>query len=240
MAISPSDPLVRIEGLSAINGPASVNAVLLDSVQTANFEGIWVPWLFVKQGSLEVSGVMSTLSLQLYGTNSLSPTNSYTLTIGGSATNMDVVTIAFNFPGLPAINVPFTVTTGLTNPQIATGVGNAINASATLLAIGVSASVSSNVVTVTWPSSAPLNSIGQFSSTSSSPVALFLNLSSSVSGSATETVTIAPGVGGSTVGSAITALGMTQFTISARYLKIRITTLTGGGATITAIAQGTA
>jgi hypothetical protein len=233
---SPYDPILRAEGIQAINGPASLNAILLDTITSVPFEGIWVPWLFVKQGSLEISGTFATLSCQLYGTNALSPLNSFVVTVTGSGTLNDVSTLLFT---LPTVVVPIAYTSvGADTPTvIATALVASINANASLLALGFRATNLAGVITVTWPSPSPF--FGPGAATTSSPgVAPVLLLTSSVTGSATEIFAIAAGVGGSALGTAITALGMTQFTFSARWLKIRITTLTGGN--VTAIAQGTA
>ena len=238
MAASPYDPLVRIEGLPSISGPASINAMLLDMVSSTPFEGIWVPWLFVKQGSLEVSGSMSTLSLQLYGTNLLYPVNSYTITCGGTANTGNVVQLNFTTP-LGVFQAAFTDTTGNTTTQIAQGIVASINTNAVLASFGFQASNLANVVTVTWPSQVPTVVLPGYSTTTPS-VLQVVTIATNVTGSATETLAVAAGTTGSAVGSAITSLGMTQFTLSARWLKVRLTTLTGGGANITAVAQGTA
>ncbi len=231
------DPLYRIEGIPSVQGPTSINAQLLDGVNTANFEGLWVPWLYVKQGSLEISGTFATLSCQLYGTNAISPLNSFTATIGGTITNGDTVSLNFSFPASNLVTITVPVVTAETTAQIAAALVAGINANPTLASYGVQASAPASVITITWPSPSPFPGQGTYT-TSNPDVAPVLTLTSAVTGGATETVAIAPGVGGSTLGSAITAAGMTQFTFSARWLKIRVTTLTGGN--VNAIAQGTA
>lgn len=233
---SPSDPMVRIEGLSAINGPASINAVLLDLVTSAGYEGVWVPWLFTKQGSLEISGTFATLSCQLWGTNAINPLNSYTVTITGSATAADVITLTFvTVPG--TITASYTVAGGNTVTQMAAGLVAAVLANQAFAQQGIQATNVAGVVTVTWPSPAPFYGQGAYS-TNNPGYAPNINLTAAVTGSATESVAIAPGAVGSSLGSAITAAGMTQFTFSSRWLKLRITTLTGGN--VSAVAQGTA
>lgn len=237
----PYDPFLRIEGLTAVNGPASINAVLLDSVTSVPYEGVWFPWMFVKQGSLEVSGSMSTLSCQLYGTNAMAPTNSYTITMTGTAATGNNLTTNLILP-TGTITAVFADTTGNTTTQIATGVAAAINTAvqASTPMWGIVATSATNVVTITWPAIPPTQGGGGFVSQSSPAIAPMMAITTAVSGSASETMTLAAGSTGSAVGSAITALSMTQFTVSARFLKVRITTLTGGGANITATAQGSA
>lgn len=231
----PTDPIVRVEGLSAISGPASINSTLLDAVSVANYEGVWAPWLFVKQGSLEVSGTFATLSCQLFGTNQINPLNSYAITIAGSFTAADIITLNFTTP-LGVLAATYTVSGGDTATVAAAGLKNFINTSSAFSAQGFQASNVAGVLTVTWPTP-PFLGAGSYS-TSNPAYSPIVTVTSSVSGSATETVAVAAGSGGSALGSAITASGMTQFTLSARWLKVRITTLTGGN--VTAIAQGTA
>jgi hypothetical protein len=235
MVSTPYDPWVKIEGIPAVSGPTSINATLLDTVVTPNYEGIWVPWQFVKQGSLEISGTFATLSCQLIGTNSQNPFNSYVITFGGSATNGDVVTVNFA-TAVATLVATIPIVTSEATPTMATALAAFINTSAIFATYGFQAVAIASAVTVTWPSFYPI-SIGAFS-TSSPPPAPAVLITSSVSGGATETVTVTAGTGGSSMGSAITALGMTQFSLSARWIKIRVTTLTGGN--VTAIAQGTA
>lgn len=237
MVASPFDPLVRVEGIPAVSGPTSISAILLDAITATPYEGIWVPWLFTKQGSLEVSGSMSTLSLQLFGTNAINPVNSYVITVGGTAATGNVVTFTFITP-TGTFTASFTDTTGNTTTQIAAAVVAAINSNSILSSLGFQAANLANVITVTWPSASPP---GSFPYTTSSPsIAQVVTMTATASGTASETFAIAAGSGGSSLGSAITAFGMTQFTVSTRWLKVRLTTLTGASANVTAIAQGTA
>lgn len=252
---SPNDPFLRTEGIAAINGPASINAVLLDGVASANFEGVWVPWLFVKQGSLEITGTATSYTLSLLGTNAVSPLNSYAITIAGSSTAADVITLTFSLP-MGTLVAAFTVLGGNTATQNAAGLVAAIGANQAFAAQGIQASNLAGVITVTWPSITPSSSGGAYT-TSNPGLIQVITVSSSVSGSATETVAVAPGTGGSLLPTANPSTGaitnaaiangtsgfgtlpfMVQFSASARWLKIRVTVLSGGN--ITAIAQGTA
>lgn len=237
MVATPYDPFLRTEGLSAINGPASVNATLLDTVTSANYEGVWLPWLFVKQGSLEISGVFTGLSCQLYGTNAQSPLNSYAVTITGTVLNSgDVVTLTFTTP-LGVLTAAYTLGAAATLTTVAAGLAAIINTTLAFAQAGFMAFSLAGVLTVTWLSVVPLT--GQFTFSTSSPgVIQNVIVGSSVTGSGNEAVAVAPGSGGSALGTAITAAGMTQFTFSSRWLKVRITSLSSGS--VTAIAQGTA
>lgn len=230
------DPFVKIEGIPSTNGPTSINAILIDNISTVPYEGIWVPWMYTKQGSLDVFGTFATLSLQLYGTNQTSPMNSWTVTMGGTATNNDVVTLNIATQ-TGTIAVPITITTAETTTQMAAALAAAVNTNSSCAAQGITASSNAAVMTLSWPSPAPAQTMFPYT-TSMPAVTPLISLSSSVSGAATETVGIAAGTGGNTIGAAITAASLTQFTASARWLKIRVTTLTGGN--LTAIAQGSA
>lgn len=102
-----------------------------------------------------------------------------TATITGTATNNDVITLTFtnatfnNTYTFPR-NVSYTVTTGLTTTQIATGIAAAINADAICQLVGIIATSSANVITISQPGISANNTV----------------ITSSVSGSATEIVTI--------------------------------------------------
>lgn len=225
---SPSNPVVRVDGIPAISGQASINALLADTLVTANFEGPWVPWMFSKQTSVEVLGTFATLSCQLYTTNQLNPLNSYGITIAGTFTAADVITLTFTTP-LGVILATYTVIGGNTATIAAAGLRDFINTSSSFAAQGIQASSAAGLLTVTWPTP-PF--------TRPSAVSPLITVSGASSGSSTETVAVAVGSGGVVQGSAITGLGMTQLAITARWLKARITTLTGGNVSV--IAQGIA
>jgi RHS repeat-associated protein len=89
-----------------------------------------------------------------------------TATIGGTATTGDVLTLSVFDAGLSGgqANVNYTVQSGNTLTDIATGLKNAINANTSLQAIGVSASSSAAVVNMT-STSANLTSYAQSTST---------------------------------------------------------------------------
>jgi hypothetical protein len=244
LAATPYDALIRIEGIPAVSGPTSLNAILLDGVSTASYEGIWFPWLFVKQGSLELSGT-STFSLTLWGTNALAPLNSYAFTIAGSTTNLDILQINFATPF--GVHQAFYQTVTSDTPTIqAAGLAANINSTPAFAAMGFQASNLAGVLTVSWPSVSPA-SAGQYFTTSSPGIAQVVNVTTAVTGGATETIATAVGVGGSAIAATLaaatsslttmTAPGLYQFTASARWIKVRLTSVTGN---LTAVAQGTA
>lgn len=235
---SPWDPIERIEGMQSVVGPASINVVLADAVASVPYEGIWVPWLYSKFGSVEVYGSMSTLSCQLYSTNRIDPLNSYVVTVGGTLTVGDTLTVGATTPS-GVLVATYTTVAGDTTTTMAAGLAAYINQSIAFASLGFTATNNAAVLTVNWPSIAPPS--GMIPYTTSNPaVAQTVTLTTSVSGSATETMTVTCGVDGSTVGSAMTTLGNVVSLPTVRWLKLRVTTLTGSGAVIDAIAQGAA
>jgi hypothetical protein len=107
----------------------------------------------------------------------------------------------------------------------------AINADTKLQGLGVGASSLAAVVTVTFPSVAPITAISGDTATGAN----FIGIATSATGSATETQTVATFTNGTTLGSAIAALGLTNIPAPfPLFIKARLATLTGGGAKITA------
>jgi hypothetical protein len=99
-----------------------------------------------------------------------------TLTLAGTITNGDAVTITFTGKSLPggAISVTATAAAGDTIETLAEKVAKAINDSAALQNFGVFADDALGVVTVSWPG----------------PLGASCTVTKSVSGSATETVAL--------------------------------------------------
>lgn len=100
--------------------------------------------------------------------------NTEGLVIGGTATNADTVRATFTSSALAGspLTVSYTVGSGNTTAQMATGLANAINANGTLSGAGIVATASGSFVSVVQPSTL-------------SPQAI---LAGSVTGAATETV----------------------------------------------------
>lgn len=129
-------------------------------------------------GSLLSGTVPSTAKMDIWDAEIALTPGTVTATIGGSATNGDIVTLTFtnslfSSPYAWPRAVSFTVTTGLSTTQIAAGIVAAINADAIINTLcGIVATNASNVIT-----------IAQMGQDANSTV-----VSASVSGSATETV----------------------------------------------------
>lgn len=237
------DPIARYDPFP-INGPFGISLNLLNQ-SVLNAEGVWVPAGCMAAGTLELTGSMSTVGVDVYGSNAPgAPLNSYVLTIAGSATAADVVSLTFTSPLLPGGEVAsYTVAGGNTATVIATALVASIASKARLKALGVTASNLAGVITVNYPSvplSDPTNGTTFYNTSTSPGPANTIGVTSGVSGSATETVALAGVVAGSTkIGTTLAALGLTALTpLPFKWIRARIITLTGGGANITANVYG--
>ena len=205
-------------------------------------EGVWIPVQFVKSLSLDIAGSMSTLSVVLIGSNAFEdPGNVSTVTVGGTVTTSDVSSITIQNASLPGATqtVSHTSAGGDTTATIAAALAAAINANTNLAALAITAAVLSSVITISYPSAAPPSGANP-STPSAPPVQNFTIFTGAVTGSATETLTIANASVGNTIGSAITALGLTSITPLPRRIKAQVNTLTGTGASVTGRLAGPA
>lgn len=214
------------------NGVFSQNSLLIDAISAAPYEGLWVSAQFLKNACIETEGTFGSMSFQLYGTNldSVGAVNQYTATIGGSVTTGDVVTLKILSGNIHAgsESVSYTTVGGDTTTTIATALAAAINADTVLNSIGVQATSAAAVITITFPSA-----VSNINATPSSPfLQNQITISSTVSGSATETVTVAVGSNGIAIGSAITSKSLTNISPIPKYIKARLTAVSGGNATV--------
>jgi len=221
--------------------PLSINSRLLDSVAAAPFEGVWLPTMFAKMGGIELSGSMATLAVGLFGSNQFDPpVNYYEVTIGGSITVADVVTLVVNNPNLPggSVSLAYTTVNGDSLTKAAAALAALIQGKAALAALGfMAANNSSAVIAISFPSVPP----GQGAPDTLPPPSQNLTtISGSSNGSATETVSAAVGTNGTSLGASVTAFGFNSIAPVPRWIKARLTTLTGGGAAVTADFNGTA
>lgn len=227
----PRQPILVITS-PPYDAPLDLSA-LMAQASAAPFEGVWIPVGYAKVASVEVEGTFSGLSVQLIGSNSIEPPdNKSTVTIGGSVTADDVVTLTFTNPLLPAgsTTAHYTVLSGDTTTLIAAGVAAAINANPLLAALGIRGAGALAVVTVAYPSTSP-NEAPEGSSPTAPSSQNSTLITGAVSGAATETVTVANASVGQNVGAALIAKGLTQLAITPRWLKAQIGTLNGGSAT---------
>ena len=228
-----NDPAVAVTA-PKFGAPFDVALQLLDNATVATTEGLWLPARFVKNGSVEVAGSMSTLSVQLLGTNQFNePMNAFTLTVGGTVATGHTVTVTMTNSNIPGGTASvFYLTTGTdTANTVAAALAALMATSPGMIASGVVPSVAAAVITAQYPSIFPQASgpVPQYGANDGN----MLTFSGSSTGA--ETVTVA-GVTtiGSAIGSAITALGITALTILPRWIRARMTTLTGGSAFINA------
>ena len=215
-------------------GSGSINGMLLDAVTAAPNESLWIPVEHAKYMSVDVFGVsITSFSLQLYGTNIIDPLNQQTITIGGSVGTGHVLSTVFTNASLPngAETVTYTTVGGDNTTTIATAVAAAINSDLNLAAIGLRATSSAAVVTVSYPSvPSSTASISQASPTFGN----WTTISGSSTGS--ETQTVANGSNGNTIGSAITTSSITGISFNVRNIKARLTAISA--TSISAIVQG--
>ncbi len=184
---------------------------------------------------------MSTLNLDLYGSNAIvRPLNTYSVAIGGSATEGDVLTLTFSggaFTTGGQYALSYTVPAGPpTLDAIAASIAAAISADTILVPLGFLADADSGVVTITFPSVAPGYSE---SSPTQPPPSNATSLVASANGGASETLTVAAGSNGSKLMS-VTELGFIALPVLPRWITGRLTTLTGTDASITADWHGAA
>lgn len=224
------------------NGPQSLFAPLLAGVTAAPFEGLWTPTNFLKYASVDINGPAGSFSITMLGSNSqVWPMNTYTVTVGGSITNLDVATLTFTAALLQAGTEPvhYNIASADTTTTIATGLAAAVNADTKLAALGITATSAAAVITVNWPSAGPVSQPGQLSSPSQPPFSNSLSIAGSVTGGATETLTVAVGGDGDTL-ETVTAVGLTALTVwPARWVKARLTALASSN-TINANLHGVA
>ncbi len=213
-------------------GPFSISSQLIRSVTAAPYEGLWIPAMWSKFHSIELSSAssFSAASVGIYAADDYAtPPNEYTVTVGGTITAADVASITLSNPNFRngTETVSYTVQAGDTTSTIATALAAAINADATLAAVLITATASAAVVTVSYPTIPS----GTFDNIQNLPLGNFTTLSTNVTGSATETLTVAVGTNG-TLMQTITAPSFVNLQFSCRWIKARLTTLTGSNAII--------
>ncbi len=141
----------------AFPGPYGINASLFDGIAAVPYEGLWVPLFGAKQGNLEINGSISSLSVQLWGTNVQRPVNGNIITVAGSIQATDTCAVTINSPGLPggAVTKSHAVVGGDSVTTIAAALVASINSDVNLAGLGINASNVAGVITITWPSYMP-------------------------------------------------------------------------------------
>lgn len=243
--VNPQSPLY--------GGPYGIQAYLIPPAFSDKvvFEGPWIPIAGIKAGSLEVAGTLGggTLSLQLVGTNDpqVAAVNRYTITVGGTITNNDTLSVTVKNPNLAGGTEQVTITavTADTTTTLAAKLAAAIVADANLAALGIGATSTAAVVTLTFPS---VNPAEPSSSTGwTQPTTNFTEISATaVTGGATETLTVAADTGGtplpaSAIGSGANPIVGASFpgliALSAPFplfIKARLAAMSGTSPSVTA------
>lgn len=220
-------------------GPYAIHGLALDAIGAAPFDGCWVPMFGAKYATLELTGLMDTLGVDVYGSNSLEdPGNGYTLTLAGSETNGDVVALVISNPNLlgGSVTISHTASGGEAVAAIAAALAAGINLNAGLNGIGLKATVAAAVITVRYPSFGPQTGNGNPSQAAvANPTTVAYT-----QGGNSETIAIAVLTTGTKLGSTLAAFGLTAVTAVPRWIKARLTTLTGAGANVSARFSGAA
>jgi hypothetical protein len=223
---------------SKANGIAYRQQKLLDAV-TANDVGLWVPWYPFHKGSFEVDASSGTLTgtVALKFSNSAEmPANGFTVTVGGSVTTGDKMTVTLTSPEFSQgiITASYTAVAGDTVDTVAAGLAAALVAA-------ISAELTSPIVPPYEPSDSIIQgtvtpeqqaAAGAIKVTNASSTAVIViawytpiytpALKSSVSAGATETLTDAQyddGSGYTPAGCSVTSASLTTFDVPAMWIK---------------------
>lgn len=215
----------------------SVQLLLLDTVGAVDV-GWWVPWAPFRNGSWEVTGITSATA-KLWTSNAASmPGNGYTVTVGGSATLNDHVSITIHSPQL--LNGycigTYVVQGGDSVNVIAAGLEAALtaallvqqqqlaNSEATAIAASeIVVSVNSAVITII----------------TNNPSVRYFTVTTNVTGAASETLTKAQydsGLGFNPTGGSVTSNANVPFSVPATWIKSSCSAFSSGA--VTAIVQG--
>jgi hypothetical protein len=222
------DPIVQITP-GPYGSPFEIFSQLIDGA-TGVQEGVWIDVRQAKYASVSIEGTFTGLTGNIYGSNlPAMPLNQYGVTVAGTVTTNDVVTLTFTNANLPggSASVSHTSVGGDTVTTIAAALVAAINASAALQAVGIAATNLAGVITVTYPSVYP----GPLDSPSSPPFSNATTISSGVTGSATETIAVAVSAIGVSL-SAFTVAALIPITTLTRWVKARVTAVSTGSANI--------
>ncbi len=210
-------------------GPFSLRAVLLSGQSSAPFEGAWVPLVGCLQATLEVTATSgTTFSGSLWGTNNPDPVNSYAVTVGGTVTAGNVLTLTFSGGVLfsPAA-VSYTVQSSDTTSTIATQLAAAVAASTAVAVADISAQASGAVVTITYPSgvSPTTPSVAPAGNPTMNQSLNAIEVSASSTGATT--LTVANGTSGVSLAT-LSAGGMSTITMPISFVKLRLASVSGG------------
>lgn len=215
-------------------GPTAGFVQLVQNVTTAPTEGPWLPCRLFKQMGFTAEGTLTGLTATIWFSNALNcPLNGYTVTIGGTITSGDVVSLTVASSVAGNVTVSHTVASGDTVGTIAAALATALNANAALTAAGYQAAQTGALIALTYPSLRPGAAwfgAGLLSGEpSTAPPVNYTLVTGAVSGAGTETVTT--GIV-STTGANVLSLSSSSnhavLATPARWVKGKVTALTSG------------
>lgn len=219
-------------------GPMAGFLRLVEGAVAAPTQGPWLPCGLFKSVSVDAEGSASTIAAAVRVANTLSPPlNGYTVTIGGTVTAGDVVSVSVASSLAGTVAVSHTAASGDTVGTIAAALASSLQADAALAAAGFVVNEGSAIITMTFPSLAPgmiwqgngmaIDALG------TSPPINCVSVTTSVSGSATETATVGLVNNGTAVGSLSAIPGhFSVTTLPARWIQGNVTALSGTGANV--------
>lgn len=207
-----SDTIATAAGnlVNAFN--ATVPALTGNAIAAWNFDGVNTFYIRTTIDGASPRSTSFSTSIQSSGTETVvfqgNVDESTNATIGGTVTTGDVTSITIDNAALPGgeKTISYTSVAGNTTTTIATALKNAINADTNLQAIGLTADSSGAVITLQT----------------------YTNYTASVSGSATETVTLANG----NRGTILATIGGKPTTGDVVSINVRNASLSGGVKTI--------
>jgi hypothetical protein len=211
---------------------------LAQGVTSVPAQGPWLPCSLFKQASADVEGMYSNVTAGVLLADTLGPPlNGYKVTVGGTITVGDVVSITVTSSVAGVQTVGYTVQSGNTLNQIAAALATALAANAALAGAGFLISEGSGIVILQFPSLAPgqtWDGAGLVSGLpESSPPINYTTIATAVSGSGTETATVGLVSNGSSI---LTLNGTTPHAVlpglPARWVQGNVTALIGSGATV--------
>src|SRR5574340_185571 len=177
---------------------------LAQGVTAVPVQGPWLPCSLFNQASAEVYGTYTTVSSGILLANSyFPPMNGYKIAIGGTITPGDVLSLTVTSSVACVQTVSYTVTSGNTLNQIAGSLAALLTTNSGLAAAGFLVSEGSGIIVMQFPSLPPgysWSGAGLVASTpASSPPINYVTVSTSVSGAATETMTVSLVNNGATI-----------------------------------------
>jgi hypothetical protein len=215
--------------------PFAQQSKLLDRVSTVPYEGIWTPMMFPKTVAIECVGSWSTVNVNLVVSCALEiPNNTVTVTVGGTIHTGDNLNVTFGNALLTNATqtITYVVQAGDTITTAAAALAALISVHPNLAQCGYQATSVAGAISITFPSNATnLPNNANYLGSPLTPPANNTQFSISVTGTgATTTLTYANGTDGTPITPSLTSNTTQNIQAAYRYIKARLTTLTGSNA----------